>query len=111
MTLEDLIKTDATNIAAQDFDEVVEFYPDGAAAAKLTPSPTAIVIRSEPGMIDGGGRVHDATVLLPRSAITGTPSTSDEMDVVLRIGEPAQHVRVSHVDAGDPGFWQLEVRR
>lgn len=111
MTLEDLIKLDAAGIAGQDFDEVVTLYPLGAAAAGV--SVSVIVIREEPMTLEEGARVHDATILLPvASAPSGyKPSTQDQFDVVLRHGEAAELVRVTHIAAGDPGFWQLEVRR
>ncbi len=110
MTLDDMMKDDATAIAAQDFGESVTFYPiSGVPAAASVIS--AVVIREEPGFLDEGARVHDATVLVPVDAITGSPTTDDKFDLVLRVGEAAKNVRVSHVSAGDPGFWLLEVRR
>lgn len=112
MTLEDLIKLDATGIASQDFDEKVTLYKKGSSAAAV-PNIGVVVVREEPAILEEGARVHDATILFPAAAVpTGHDmTTSDEFDVVLRIGSPAERVRVSHITAEDPGFLQLEVRR
>ena len=112
MTLEDLIKLDATGMASQDFDETVTLYKKGSSAAAV-PDIGVVVVREEPGVIEEGARVHDATILFPSAAVpTGhNMTTSDEFDVVLRNGEPAARVRVTHITAEDPGFLQLEVRR
>lgn len=112
MTLDDLIRADATALAASgnDLAEAVTFYPDGAKGSGITVQ--AVVLREEPTVDDERGRQLDASVLIPRAALTDAqkPTKCSKLRLSLQSGEAAVDVRVSEVLTRDNGVWILEVR-
>ena len=114
MALRDRFAKDAVMMAKADhFGEAITWYPNGDLFAGR--QVRAIVDRQEIEPRSEGNEVQawSAVIYIPNDSTVGITSTSqkDLADVVLRIGRPAERVRVLRIINADEGFWTIEVAR